>query len=114
MFSRHSRLHCAATNKTARENTDPMRIYHFVTSIKNTRKADKIAKQVQHASRKLQDVFERALTLAGGLQLAEGVCLRISPQVMQVFTSAPCHNNGFKGCIHQVSVRDSQARSNAC
>ena len=33
---------------------------------------------------------------------------------MQVSTSAPCHHNGLKGCIHQVNVRDRQARSNAC
>ena len=33
---------------------------------------------------------------------------------MQVSTSACCHHNGREGCVHQINVRDSQARSNAC
>ena len=75
-------LYYAATDKTAWGNTDPTRIYHFVTNIKNTSIADKIAKQVWYVPRTLQDAFERALTLEAGLQLAKGVHLGRSPQVM--------------------------------
>ena len=53
-----------------------------MTSINNTNIADKIAKQVQYAPRTLQDAFKRALILEAGLQLAEGVHLGRSPQVM--------------------------------
>ena len=91
-----------------------MWIYHFVTRINNTSIADKIAKQVQYALRTLQDSFKRALTLEAGLQLAKGVHLGRFPQVMQVSPSTPCHHDGLEGCVHQVNVRDSQARSNAC
>ena len=112
--SRYSRMHYAVTDKTVQENTDSTGIYHFVTSINNTSIADKIAKQVRYAPRTLQDAFKRALTLEAGLQLAKGVHLGRSPQVMQVSTSAPCHPNGLKGCVHYVNVRDNQARSNAC
>ena len=76
--------------------------------------AYKIAKQVWYAPKILQDAFERALAPEAGLQLAKGVHLGRSPQVMQVFTSASCHHNRLKGCIHQVNARDSQTRSNAC
>ena len=55
----------------------------------NTSIADKIAKQVIYALKTLQDIFERAVTLEAGLQLAKGVHLGRSPQVMQVSTSAP-------------------------
>ena len=41
--SGYSRLHYAATGKTAQENTDTIRIYHFVTGIHNINIADKIA-----------------------------------------------------------------------
>ena len=51
--------------------------------------------------------------LKAGPQLAKGVHLGRNPQVMQVSTIASCHHDGLKGCIHQVNVRDSQARSNA-
>ena len=112
--SRYSRLHYEATNKTAWENTDPTRMYHFVACINNTSIADKIAKPVQYTPRTLHDSFERALALEGGLQLAKGVHFGRSPQVMQVLTSASCHHDGLEGCVYQVIVRDSWARSNAC
>ena len=80
----------------------------------NTNIADKIAKQVQYAPRSLQDAFERALTLEDGLQPAKGEYLGRSPQLMQVSTSAPCQHDNLKGCIHQVNVRNSQARSHVC
>ena len=83
-----------------------MRIYHFVTSINNTSTGDKIAKQVWYALRTLQDAFERVLTLEAGLQLAKGVHLGRSPQVIQVPTSVSCHHDRLKGCVHQVNVRD--------
>ena len=67
-----------------------------------------------YAPRTLQDAYERALTPEAGLQLAEGVHLGRSPQMMQVLTSAPCHHDGLNGCIHQVNIRDNSARSNAC
>ena len=92
-ISRYSRLLYSATDKTVLENTDPMRIYHFVTSINNDSIADKIAKQVWYAQRTLQDAFERALTLEAGLQLAEGVHLQRSFQVMQVSTNVSCHHD---------------------
>ena len=60
------------------ENTDPKRIYTFVTSI-NTGIADKIAKHVQYTPGILQDTFKRALALEAGLQLAKGVHLGRSP-----------------------------------
>ena len=67
-----------------------------------------------YALRALQAALERALALETGLQLAEGVHLGRFPQVMQVSTSAPFHSDSLKGCVHQVHVRDSHARSNAC
>ena len=88
-----------------------MRINHFVASINNTNIADKIAKQVWYAPRTLQDAFKRALAFQAGLQLATGVHLVRSSQVMQVSTSVCCHHNGLRSCTHQVNVRDSQARS---
>ena len=93
--SRYSRLHYAATNKFAWENTDTTRIYHFVVSINNSTIADKIAKQVWYAPRTLQDAFKWTLTLEAGLQLAKGVHLGRSTQVMHVSTSASCHHNGM-------------------
>ena len=51
--------------------------------------------------------------MKAGLQLGEDVHLGKSPQVMQVTTSVPCHHDSLTGCIHQVNVRDSQARCNA-
>ena len=81
--SRYSRLHYAATDKTAQENTDPMGIYDFVTSI-----SDKIAQQLWYALRTLQDAFKRALALENGLQLAKGVHLGRFLQVMQISPSA--------------------------
>ena len=74
-----------------------MRIYHFGTSINNTSIADKIAKKIWYVPRTLQDAFKRVLTLEAGLQLAKGVHLGRSPQVMQVSTSVPCHHNGLGG-----------------
>ena len=112
--SRYSRLHYAATDKTAQDNTDPTRIYHFVSSINNTSIADRIAKQVWYAPRTLQDAFERALILEARLQLAEGIHLGRSPHVMQVSTSVTCHHDGLGNWVHQVNVRDSHARSSAC
>ena len=69
---------------------------------------------MQYAPRTLQDAFERTLTLEADLQLAEGILLGRSPQVMQVSTSVPCHHDSLEGCVHQVNVRDGQARFNAC
>ena len=112
--SRYRRLHYAATNKTACENTNPMNIYHFVSIINNTNIADKIAKQVLYTLKILQDAFERALTLKAGLQLAKSVHLGTSPQVRQVSTGVSHHPDKLKGCVHQVNVKYSQARSNAC
>ena len=112
--SRYSRLHYAATIKTVQENTDPMRIYHFVANINqylywqvinNSSIADKIAEQVWYTLRTLQDAFGRALTLETGLQLAKGVHFGRSPQMIQVYTGTSCHHNGLKGCVHQVNVR---------
>ena len=91
-----------------------MIICYFVTSTNNTSIVDKIAKQVWYTLRTLQGTFERPLALEAGLQLAEGVHLGQFPQVMQVSTSASCHHDVLKGCVHLVSVRDSQTRSNAC
>ena len=45
----------------------------------------------------LQDIFKRDLAHQAGLQLAKGVHLGRSPQVMQFSTSAPCDHNGLKG-----------------
>ena len=104
--SRDSRLQYVATDKKAWENTDPMWIYHFVTSIDNTSIADKIVKQVWYVPRTLQDTFKRALVLEVGLQLSKGVHWGRSPQVMQISTSVSCHHNGLEGYVH--------ARSNAC
>ena len=87
---------------------------YFVASINNTNIADKIAKQAGYTLKTLQDAFKRALTLEAGLQLAKGIHLGRSPQVMQVSASVSCHHDGLKGYVHQVNVRDSQARSNAC
>ena len=67
-----------------------------------------------YAPKTLQDAFEKSFKLEAGPQLAEGVHLGRSPQVMQVFMGASCHQEGLKGCVHQVNVRDSRARSNAC
>ena len=53
----------------------------------------------------LQDGFERALALEAGLELAKGVHLKRSPQVMQVSTSAFCHHDRLEGYAHQVNVR---------
>ena len=61
----------------------------------------------------LQDAIKRALTLKAGLQLANGMHLGRSPQVMQVSTGVYCHQDGLKGCVYQVNVRHSQPRSNA-
>ena len=83
-----------------------MRIYHFVTSI-NTNIANKMAKPVQYALKMLQDELQRALALEACLQLARGVHLGRFPQVMQVSTGASCHQDRFRGCIHQVNIRDS-------
>ena len=112
--SRYSRLHYAATNKTACEYKDPMRIYNFMASINSTNIADEIAKWMCYAPRTLQDAFERPLTLGTGLQLAEGMQLGRSPQLMQVSTDISCHQEGLKGCVHEVNVSDSRAGSNAC
>ena len=100
--------------KLDEENKDPKRICHFVTSINNTNKADKIAKQVWYAPRSLQDAFERALNLEAFLQLTKCVHLGRSPELMQVFTGVSYHQDMLKGCIHQANFRDSWARSNAC
>ena len=65
---------------TVHENTDPVRIYHFVVSINNTTIADKIMKQVRDAPRILQDALKKALTLEASIQLTEHVHLG-RPQV---------------------------------
>ena len=101
---RYNRLHYATTDRTVQENTDPMRIYHFVTSINKTSRADKIAKQVWYILRTLQEAFHRALTLEAGLHLAKGVHIGRSPQVMQVSTSASYHHDKLKGCVHQAML----------
>ena len=59
-----------------------MKVYHFVASINNTTIADKIAKQVQYAPRTLQEDFKGAITLEASLQLAKGVHLGRSHQVI--------------------------------
>ena len=63
-------------------NTDPTKLYHFITSINNMSIADKIAKKVRDAPRKLQNVFMKALTLEAGLHLAKGVHLWRFSQVI--------------------------------
>ena len=62
----------------------------------------------------MQDAFKRALTLEVGLQLAESVHLKKSPQVMQVSSSVSYHHDCLEGCVHQANVRDCRASSNAC
>ena len=89
-------------------------MHYFVAGMYNTSMAYKTAKQVWYAVRTLQDTSKRPLALEAGLQLADSVHLGRFPQVMQVSTSVSCHHNGLKECIHQVNVRDSSARSNAC
>ena len=62
-----------ATDKTANENTNPMRIYHFVASINYISIVDEIAKQVRDVPKMLQDASKKALIQEAGVQLAEGV-----------------------------------------
>ena len=69
---------------------------------------------MQYALKTLQDALTRALTLKAGLELAMGVNLGRSPQVMHVSTSVSCQQDRLEGCVHQVNVRDSWTRSNAC
>ena len=97
----YSRLHYAATDKMTNENTDPMRIFHFMASISNMSIADKIVKWVKEAPRPPLDAFEKVLTLEGGIQLAVGVHLGRSFQVMQVSTDEheSCSQDGLDGCV---------------
>ena len=113
-IKQYSKLPSVATGKTAHENTDPTRLYHFVASINNTTIADKIAKQVQDVPQTLQDVFEKALTLGAGSQLVDGVHLRRFSQVMQVSIDEPnqCGSDNLDRFVHQVQVRGNWVESN--
>ena len=115
-ISRYSQLHYGMVDKTACENANPIQIYHFVASINNTTIADKIAKQVREDPKMLQKAFEKALMVEAGQQLAQGVHLGWSPQVMEIFADShnSCSHDVHDGCIHQVQVMDSRACSNAC
>ena len=64
----------------------------------------------------LQDVFEKAFTLKAGLQLAKGIHLGRSPQVMQVSIDAneAYNQERFNRCVHQMHIKDNRARLNAC
>ena len=75
-------MHYAAIDKPAWENTDPMRIYHVISSI-----TDKIDKHVWNTPRAFKYAFKYALIPEAALQLAESVHLGRYPQVMQVSTS---------------------------
>ena len=93
-------------DKTAHEYIDPTRIYHFGASMDNNNTANKILKQVQVASRILQDTFKNTLTFETDLQLAECVHLGRPPQVMQisVHTKDLCSHDGLHGCTHQFML----------
>ena len=55
-------------------------------------------------------MFEKALILEAGLQLAESVHLRRPPQIMQISTNVPAQHSysRLKGCMHQVPKKTTE------
>ena len=73
-------------------------------------------KQVWDATRTLQDVFKKALTLEAGLQLDMFLHLGRPSQIMQVSVIVAEQDSAddLYGCVHQFCMKDNRVRSNAC
>ena len=101
---RYSKLHKAATQKDAAQDTDPSRWFRFLTSITNTSIADKVtrSKTLPH---NLQQCFEKALEYEASFQLSEGVNMAHKMTIMNVNVEDDDEVN---------LVRDARVRSNAC
>ena len=103
-ISCYGSFHYTATDKTAHENTDPMRIHHCVSITNNTTRVDKIAKQVCDTPQILQGVFLEGFDTWSWLKHTEDVYLRKHTQAMQVSVGSPakCSSDDHGSCIHQV------------
>ena len=101
---RYSKLHKAATQKDACQDTDPSRWFRFLTSITNTSIADNVtrSKTLHH---NLQQCFEKALEYEASFQLSEGANMARKTSVMNVNVEEEDKVN---------FIKDARARSNAC
>ena len=77
-------MHAAATGKSATEDTDPPHIIRFLGMTSNSEIARKITQKGIPEAMTLGQAFTRAIELAAGYQLSEGVSLARPTEVMQV------------------------------
>ena len=101
---RYSKIHKSVTKRDACYDTDPSRWFRFLTSITNTTIADNLTRS-ESLPQKLQQCFEKALTLEASLQLSEGVHMARRTTVLNI---------NLEGSEEIHLVRDVRARSNAC
>ena len=80
---RCSKIHKSVTKRDACYDTDPSRLFRFLTSITNTTIADKITR-CEFLPQNVQQCFKKALRLEASLQLSEGVNMARKTTVMNI------------------------------
>ena len=98
---RYTRAHRVVTGLAPKENMDPSRWTHFLSSINNTAITDKVLRS-KSLPKNLDDAMSRAIQLEAGFQLSKGVNMARKINVMQAE-------------INETKVvKDTRARSNIC
>ena len=80
---RYSKIHKSVTKRDTCYNTDPSRLFRFLTSITNTTITDKITRS-EFLPQNLQQCFEKALRLEASLRLSKGVNMAQKTTIMNV------------------------------
>ena len=81
---RFSYLHYHATDKVPEIEKDTTHIVKFLSSIRNTQIAKRIAEKRISEGMTLKDIFTKALELETGFQISEGVAQRRDAEVMEI------------------------------
>ena len=81
---RFSYLHYHATDKVPEIEKDTTHIVKFLSSIRNTQIAKRIAEKRISEGMTLKDIFTKALELETGFQISEGVAQRRDAEIMEI------------------------------
>ena len=81
---KYANLHQTVTGKRPEQETDQSHLTKFLTSINNVEKSREICRQEIPHGTTLQDLFLKVTEKEAGQQLAEGVALARSAQVMEI------------------------------
>ena len=106
---RFSYLHYHATDKVPEIEKDTTHIVKFLSSIRNTQIAKRIAEKRISEGMTLKDIFTKALELETGFQISEGVAQQRDAEVMEInFNQVPDSE------INEVGKRSRSPRDIVC